>query len=225
MTFEVTTLAGHTSECGNCYGMGVAARFNNLMGITMRRDRILVVADSENDRLCTITTPDGQVAAVPHERLANPSGVLIDRDGFNIWVTDRGRLLHITPTGHTTIVAGAAGNISFSLGHRDASGDDVLFAWSHQCAMNPATGVIYIADLQCVRQVDVRPHELKTIRAIGLVPSLFAFPPVSYHWSFRFCLSWERFTPFAAIPMRLLDTLGLVFHLEKVIQRAHVMWN
>ena len=200
-TFAIRLLAGNTSESGKSLGTSWVARFDYLYGIAMRRDRVLLVADSKNNRICAVSLlkeNEGMVSAIPHGELLLAMGAIIDRDGTSLWVTDAHRLVHIAVCGHTTIVAGEE-KVGYA-GHADGLGSEARFFCPQQCTMDPITGIIYVADSSSARQVDMQPHAIRAANALCTIPALAAFPPgllalvVS-----ALCALWEMFVPFAEI--------------------------
>jgi len=115
-TAEVTTIAGSPGSRGSADGMGAAARFGSLGGITT--DGVnLFIADSSNGviRKLVIATGEVSVVAVSSGDLvagfSYPVGIATD--GTNLFITDmldRTIKKLVIATGIMTTVAGGAGN-------------------------------------------------------------------------------------------------------------------
>ncbi|HEY8026348.1 MAG TPA: DUF4214 domain-containing protein [Burkholderiaceae bacterium] len=150
----VSTLAGTFGATGSTNGVGQAARFSSLGGITIDSNGNLYVADTYNAQIRKIT-PDGSVStyAGSFEQLNptngfrtsatffQPRAIVADLAG-NIYVSDGNNTVRkIDASGNVTTVAGAAG----VEGYADGPGSSALFnSPGDLCA--DAKGNIYVVD-------------------------------------------------------------------------------
>ncbi len=117
---EVTTLAGNGTP-GVEDGEAAAARFDGPLGVAVRQDGTIVVADTYNDRIRLIGS-NGEVSTLAGGRATGcldgpssealfdtPSGVAVCPDG-NVFVADTGnnRIRRIDAVGNVTTVTGVA---------------------------------------------------------------------------------------------------------------------
>ena len=131
---DVTTLAGNGDE-GFADGNGPNARFSFPLGVAVRRDGTIVVADTMNDGI-RLVYPNGDVTTLagngeggfadgngPGARLSGPHGIAVRQDGA-IVVSDTGnnRIRLVTPEGDVTTLAGNG-----ERGLADGSGLDARF--------------------------------------------------------------------------------------------------
>jgi NHL repeat len=118
---EVTTLAGSAGEPGSADGIGIAAQFNNPMGVAVDSAGNVYVADGANYTIRKIT-PDGLVTTLAGTAgtsgstdglgaaalFGHPSGVAVDSAG-NVYVADWNHTIRkITPDGAVTTIGGTA---------------------------------------------------------------------------------------------------------------------
>jgi sugar lactone lactonase YvrE len=127
----VTTFAG-SGVAGFADGQGLAAQFNVPTGLAVTKEGWVVVADTHNNRIRTIT-PEGHVTTLAggnagfadgvssSASFLNPCGIAIDHDG-NIIVADTSnhRIRLITPAGQVSTLAGS-GEPGFSDGNENVA--------------------------------------------------------------------------------------------------------
>lgn len=151
----MVTFAGSASQHGSAEGKGTAARFNRPCGITVDRQKNLMVTDSFNHTIRAVT-PDGVVTTLAGRagsvgvtdgkgdaaRFFWPSGAVLDGSG-NMYVADTGNhtLRKVTPAGDVTTLAGGAGIAGFS----DGSGASARFTSPADLALDRA-GNLIVAD-------------------------------------------------------------------------------
>ena len=134
---EVTTLAGAAGIRGTADGVGVAARFNEPLGVAVGPAGDVFVADRNNHTIRRVTqsglvstvageagaigTADGQGSAA---RFSAPYSVAVDSAG-NVYVADYDNhaIRKISPAGLVTTFAGVAGQP----GHADGRGAAARF--------------------------------------------------------------------------------------------------
>jgi sugar lactone lactonase YvrE len=115
----VSTLAG-SGESGFAEGQGTAARFDTPLGLVIRKDGMLLVADSGNHRIRAVA-PDGSVSTfsglglqgftdgvAEAARFSSPAGLAIDGSGI-LYVADSGnnRIRTVSPSGLVSTLAGS----------------------------------------------------------------------------------------------------------------------
>ena len=151
----VSTLAGSAGQAGSADGQGALARFNGPYAIALGRNGNLLVADTLNHAIRSIT-PTGSVTtlagvaqvagasdgAASAARFNLPYGVAVATDG-TVFVADSGNhaIRRISIDGATSTVAGMAG----SSGNADGDGATARFN-SPQGLSLDAGGALYIAD-------------------------------------------------------------------------------
>jgi sugar lactone lactonase YvrE len=151
----VTTFAGLAGTSGSTDATGTAARFNSPLGVAVDGSGNVLVADTTNDTIRSIT-PAGVVSTIAGSagssgstdstgtaaRFNTPFGVAVDASG-NIFVADSGNHLirKIAPGGVVTTLAGTAG-VSGSI---DATGTAAKFNTPYSLAVD-ASGNVYVAD-------------------------------------------------------------------------------
>ena len=151
----VTTLAGSAGNLGSADGTGVAAKFNNPIGVAVDGSGTVYVADQSNHTIRMITSAgvvttvagaaglsgsaDGTGASA---RFANPTGVAVDGAG-NLYVADYSNQIirKVTSAGVVTTLAGTAG----SLGSADGTGAAARFYNPYGIAVD-GSGNLYVAD-------------------------------------------------------------------------------
>jgi sugar lactone lactonase YvrE len=169
----VTTVAGVAESRGTEDGTGASARFGVVLGIAVRNDGTLYVADNNH----TIREVDSgakvrTIAGAPETagaadgtgsaaRFSTPADVEVDAAG-NVYVVDAGNftIRRMTPAGVVTTVAGAPPLTGASNGPRL----DATFHFPAAIAFDPA-GNLYVADRN--------NHVIRRINAAGIV-STFA---------------------------------------------------
>lgn len=170
-TAEVTTLAGTPGISGSSDGIGAAARFGWLGGITTdganlfiadssnRSIRKLVIATGEVSTLAVnsgnSSTVDGGIAAW----FIHPNGIA--SDGTNLFITDSGnrtiRKLEIS-TGILTTLAGNAG------GSTSADGFGIAATFNSPCGITSNGTHLFLTDIadQTIRKVTMATEEVST---------------------------------------------------------------
>lgn len=174
---EITTLAGQSGTPGFANGTGTAAQFNTPLSLSINDAGMLIVADSGNDALRTITA-DGVVASTGSGAdaiLAAPAGVAA-RHGAKgetyIADTQNHLIKKITATGMIYIVAGSgvAG---------DTDGAALLSKFNNPSGVAvDIAGNLYVADTgnHTIRFIDTDPL-FADEDANGNVVSLLAGTP------------------------------------------------
>lgn len=162
----VTTLAGQVMKFNAVDGIGSAANFVGLEGITIDRDGMLYVTDMAAVRRIdpasgTVTTIAGKLGAFAQRGSADGTGatasfsylsaIAVDSTG-NLYVTDinNNNVRKITPNGVVTTLAGSAG----ITGSMDGQGAAASFNRPTGIAVDKA-GNIYVADTgnNLIRQI------------------------------------------------------------------------
>jgi sugar lactone lactonase YvrE len=143
----VTTLAGSTY--GDVDGMGTAARFSTIRGITIDAEGNLYVADANNRKIRKVT-PQGMVSTLSHATgallyFSDPFDIAIDTAG-NLYVTDSSpsNILKVTPEGAVSIFA-------------NGTETGTRFRFPQGIAID-AAGNLYVADTQNNRICKVTPQ-------------------------------------------------------------------
>ena len=169
----VTTLAGSTQ--GYADGTGTDASFNTPAGVAVTSSGVIIVADSNNNRI-RLVTPFGVVTTLAgrssgyadgtgtNALFFGPSGVALTSSGF-IVVADsiNNRIRLVTPLGDVTTLAGS------SQGYGDGAGTNARFILPNGVAVT-SSGVIVVADEfnNCIRLVT--PLGVVTTLAGGKIP-------------------------------------------------------
>jgi sugar lactone lactonase YvrE len=152
------TLCGLAETSGSADGANSGARFWGPAGMAITSGGTILVADSGNSVIRTVTTAGvtGTLAGSPSAGAANaasglsarfdtPEGVVADGAG-NIYVADtRNSVIRkMTPQGNVSTLAGFAGAAG-AAGSADGAGADALFSGPQGIAADSA-GNIYVAD-------------------------------------------------------------------------------
>jgi sugar lactone lactonase YvrE len=151
----VSTLAGAAGQSGYVDGTGAAARFNTPWGITVDRNGVVYVADSENNAIRKITAAgvvttlagsaggqsgaqDGAGAAA---RFNQPRGLAVDAAG-NLYVADQSNstVRFLTSAGVVSTLAGSPGITA----EVDSVGAAARFYYTTDVAVDGTT--IYVVD-------------------------------------------------------------------------------
>lgn len=120
---SVTTLAGEPNQSGQQDGTGQQARFNAPVGVAIAPDGTVYLADTYNDRICTLdaagvvrTLAGGngrgfRDGAGSQAQFDTPCGLVVALDG-SLLVADTGnhRIRRISLTGNVTTIAGTGDN-------------------------------------------------------------------------------------------------------------------
>ena len=155
----VSTIAGVAGNAGSTNGTGSVAQFNYPYGLAVDAGSNIYVADTYNYTIRLIT-PAGQVttiAGVPafagnadgpggSAHFNNPTGVVGDSSGNNVYVTDSGNdvIRHLTRSGNNwtvTTIAGLAGVTNAN----DGVGTNAQFNNPAGIALD-VSGNLYVAD-------------------------------------------------------------------------------
>lgn len=169
----VKTIAGSWASSG-CYdGTGADARFDQPAGIVRTFDGTLLVADSNNSGLRSVT-PAGVVTTFAGgarrpgswdgfgslSRFDSPSGVAFDSLG-HAYVADTGNstIRKVSPSGFVTTLAGRAG----IPGNEDGPGNAARFRGPRGIAVD-AAGFVFVADTW--------NHTIRRISPAGVVTTL-----------------------------------------------------
>ncbi|MFZ6756768.1 hypothetical protein ACO0K9_06070 [Undibacterium sp. Ji50W] len=148
-----STLAGKPGVAARTDGLGAAAGFTSLNGLTIDTAGNLYVADDQTIRKITaagqVTTIAGQFSVTGADdgpgisaRFNRPMGLAADNAG-NVYVADRNNyaIRKITPAGVVSTIAGRAG----SFGSTDDAGSAARFNCPQGLAVDAAAN-IYVAD-------------------------------------------------------------------------------
>jgi sugar lactone lactonase YvrE len=178
----VTTLAGRAGVAGSIDGRASAARFSYPQGIAVDAAGTVVVSDTYNHTLRTIS-PHGVVATLAGSagnfgildgvrsaaRFSNPQGLVTDA-ARTIYVADAGNglLRKVTPDGIVTTLAGSLANF----GLKDGIGAAAGFEGLSNLAID-AAGTLYGADQYAQR--------IRRITAQGVVTTLPVNAPIAGH--------------------------------------------
>lgn len=161
-TSVVTTIAGNPYEYGYVDGPGVDARFLNLEGITVDKDRNVYVTDPGNARIRKIT-PQGIVSTYAgnggsdyKDGLALEAGfdnlrcICIDNQS-NLYVTDEERIRKVSKDGLVSTIAGSGFN-----GYLNGPSNMADFANPEGICIDK-NGNIYVADYSnnVIRKIDI----------------------------------------------------------------------
>jgi sugar lactone lactonase YvrE len=105
---QVTTFAGSAGNAGKVEGGGSAARFNGPQDLAVDGTGRVWVADTNNKAVRAITA-NGTVSTVA--TVTTPTGIAIDGNGDALVANFAagGTILRVTPSGQTSIAAGAPG--------------------------------------------------------------------------------------------------------------------
>ena len=155
-SYTFTTIAGKFSSGGTADGVGSAARFTNLQGITVDSAGTIFAVDSFTSNTIRKITPSGVVTTIAgtagvkgqtdgagSAALFNvPIGIAVDRAG-TLYVVDGDNqtIRKITPAGVVSTLAGSALN----RGSADGTGSAAQFDYPRQVAVDNS-GILYVAD-------------------------------------------------------------------------------
>ncbi len=179
-TGQVTLVAGTSGTAGSADGIGAAARFNQPGGLTLLANGTLLVADTANATIRSITS-NGTVTTIagsaskrgnldatgsaamfssPTSLGSDASGVLFVADAMNDTIRK------ISSGGVVTTFAGTAG----VTGNLDATGATARFNLPSSLAVD-AGGIVYVAD--------TTNNTVRKITPGGVVTTLAGLPGVS----------------------------------------------
>jgi DNA-binding beta-propeller fold protein YncE len=171
----VTTLAGTALAPGAVDGVGAAARFNQLQGVSVNpANDTVYVADTANNLIRLVSTATGAVVTwagatapacgnvngpVGVARFCSPRGIVVDVATWNVYVSDtvNNFIRMITAGGVVSTIAG-----NFGCGGIDGTGSGALFCAPSGLAFN--AGVLYVADST--------NHAIRAITSAGVVTTL-----------------------------------------------------
>jgi sugar lactone lactonase YvrE len=177
---NVSTIAGAAGQSGGIDALGIAARFDSPLGLTVATNDAIYVADAGNHTVRCISTDgsvttlagragfwgvtDGQGAAA---RFNGPLGVALDADG-NVFVSDSNNhtIRRVTPHGEVTTWAGAPLRDGFSDGDRRRR---ARFSKPAELCFDSA-GNLYVADSF--------NHAIRKVSTNGFVTTLTGFSGV-----------------------------------------------
>ncbi len=169
-TGEVSTLAGSAGAAGRLDGTGAAARFTRPRGILVAPSGDLLVVDSGNWALRSIT-PQGVVTTrAPWPTtlpLTSPNALAAGPDG-SLFVGGSNSITKIAPGGTTSTLAGAEGQF----GWVDGPGTAARFSTVTALALD-ASGNVLIADYQNSAIRKVTPEGVvSTLAGRHAIPSM-----------------------------------------------------
>lgn len=137
----VSTVAGNVMEAGYIDGAGMQARFNQPSGIAFDQIGNLLVADSLNNAIRSVT-PEGQVSTVTvGTTLIAPQDVAVDSTG-SIYIADYSRIIR-SFDGTATIFAGRY--TSDSPNEFDGVGNEAAFFGLAGIALSSG-GTLYVSE-------------------------------------------------------------------------------
>jgi sugar lactone lactonase YvrE len=165
----VTTIAGLAGFAGYQSGAGSGARFSGLYGVAVTHSGTVVVSDNKGLRKVSVArevsyfagaTPGSNDGPISAARFAQPSGVVVDRNG-TVFVADRlnHTIRKISEDGSVSTFAGSPLNGGTS----DGSGASARFLRPRQLARD-ASGTLYVAD--------TGNHSIRKITGEGIVTTL-----------------------------------------------------
>ncbi|MDX5321587.1 MAG: T9SS type A sorting domain-containing protein [Bacteroidota bacterium] len=169
----VTTLCGGVGQTGDVDDTGLAARFNNILGVEMLDNTYLLVADAFNNKIRKVNVNTGEVTtfagtgATGHQdgnvstaQFNAPSGLAVDSYG-NVYVSEGGSsqsnvIRKIDVNGNVTTIAGA---YQSGTNYADGPGTDSRFKRPTHMTFNSDKSVLYVTDLDTntSRAIDLRP--------------------------------------------------------------------
>lgn len=174
---EVTTFAGSADVAGTEDGNGTDARFQAPSGIAGHPSGSLVVADTQNHTIRTLSVT-GDVLTVAGKasvsgsvdgtggqaRFRGPAGIVIEADG-NLLVSDTGNhtIRRVSPQGAVVTVAGLPG-VSGSV---DGEGSNARFSSPLGLAVD-TSGAVYVADSSnhAIRRITA-PDQVTTFAGVA----------------------------------------------------------
>ncbi|WP_291271886.1 hypothetical protein [Geothrix sp.] len=172
---QVSTLAGSPGMTGRIDGTGVSARFLRPSGLVVDASGSLLVVDSGNGAIRSIT-PGGVVTTrAPWPTtlpLWNPNALALGPDG-SLFVGGENAIARITPAGAVSIFAGAEGK----LGWIDGPGATARFSTISGLTVD-ATGQVLVADYQNSAIRAIKPDGEVTTLVGQRRPALFG--PVNF---------------------------------------------
>jgi DNA-binding beta-propeller fold protein YncE len=170
----VSTIAGSRAN-SHQDGEGNVAKFSNPLGVAVDEDGNVIVADTDNHRICKIT-PQGHVSTLAGTgdegyedgegimaQFNGPRGVAVDGGG-NVVVADWGneRIRKITPQGQVTTLAGTG-----EWGYRDGEGTVAQFYSPSGVAVDGGGNVIVAeTDNHRIRKITAQGHVI-TVAGTG----------------------------------------------------------
>ena len=141
-------------------GTGSSVRFQSPVGIAVHPNGNIIVVDSGNRCLRSIT-PGGVVSALPVSGASYnwPSNIAIDSNGM-MYVTNTSfhHILKVTPAGAATIFAGSTGGIS---GFADGIGTSAIFNAPRGITIDSANN-LYISEIVSQRIRKITPAGVVT---------------------------------------------------------------
>jgi sugar lactone lactonase YvrE len=161
-----TILAGAFSEGGYADGVGSAARFFMLRGITVDDNGNVFVTESYGIRKIT---PDGVVSTVSRSTCdCQPEGIVVDHAGTLYFSdTNRASIRKLTPDGTLSTLAGATVSTQTLSGSADGQGTAARFSSPGSLALDSA-GNLYVAD--------VGNYTVRMITPAGAVSTVVGVP-------------------------------------------------
>jgi sugar lactone lactonase YvrE len=171
----ISTVAGAAGTSGSVDGTGTAARFNHPSGVTVDRNGMVYIADTDNNTVremyssgmvSTLAGAAGTSGSVDGTgtaaRFNKPTGIAVDTAG-NLYVADtlNHTIRKITSSGAVSTLAGAAG----MSGSVDGVGSAARFYGPQGLALSSAgTPVLYVADANnsTIRQITLSTGSVVT---------------------------------------------------------------
>lgn len=167
----VSLLAGTPGSFGFQDGAGTSAQFNLPVGLALKDQNTLIVADAGNRRIRSIDLSTGMVTTIAGNgnnggddgaamsaTFSSPNGLALDAQG-NIFVADgrngQSNVIRKISNGQVTTVAGTHN----TLGTKDGQDSAARFNFPGQIAFNSAKNEMFVTDVRnhTIRNIDLKP--------------------------------------------------------------------
>lgn len=167
----VTLLAGTPGSFGFADGAGASAKFNLPVGVELKDQNTLLVADAGNRRIRSIDLSTGMVTTIAGDgnnggddgaaasaRFSSPNGLAVDGMG-NVFVADgrngQANTIRRISNGQVTTIAGTFNQV----GTTDGQATDARFRFPGQIAFNSSKDLMYVTDVSnhTLRSIDLKP--------------------------------------------------------------------
>jgi len=167
----VTLLAGTPGSFGFADGAGASAKFNLPVGVTLKDNNTLLVADAGNRRIRSINLTTGMVTTIAGSgsngggdgaalsaTFSSPTGLAVDGMG-NVFVADgrngQSNTIRRISGGQVTTIAGTFNQV----GTTNGQATDARFNTPAQMAFNTAKNQMFVTDVRnhTIRKIDLRP--------------------------------------------------------------------
>lgn len=167
----VSLLAGTPGSFGFADGPGTSAKFDLPVGLALKDQNTLLVADAGNRRIRSIDLTTAVVSTIAGDgnnggddgaaasaRFSSPNGVAVDGLG-NIFVADgrngQANTIRRISNGQVTTIAGTFNQV----GTKDAQDTSSRFSFPGQMVFNSTNDLMYVTDVRnhTIRSVDLKP--------------------------------------------------------------------